>query len=150
MKITIQVFVRHTSRPKRVKPEFVAISQKSLVQVNVHYILIFVLLSNNEAIQIVSHAYELEHSITFQLCNRLHLRYSQSVLWYQFLFVKKKSLAILLKIYFELSICLCERWSQQRSQKPGKAIGFPWTRITGSCELGMVNTLAFFNSHKCS
>lgn len=86
MRTSIQVLVKHTSRAERLKPQSVAISQKGLVQVKFQYILIFVLPSNNEAIQIVFPVYGLEHSITFQLCTRLYLRYSQSVLSYRFLF----------------------------------------------------------------
>ena len=55
-------------------------SQKNAPPVDSQHILIFTLLLSNEAMQIVFHAYGLEHSISFQLCTRLLLRNSQFVL----------------------------------------------------------------------
>lgn len=54
--------------------------QRSIPEADPPHMCLFTLLFNNEAMQIVFHAYALEHSISFQLYTRLLLRNSQFVL----------------------------------------------------------------------
>lgn len=67
-------------RSKELSCIFCEYSQRNAPHADPHHILIFILLLDNEAMQIVFHAYGLEHSISFQLCTQLLLRNSQFVL----------------------------------------------------------------------
>ena len=77
---SVWVFPKFISKTSRVKLHLHEFSQKNAPPVDSQHILIFTLLLSNEAMQIVFHAYGLEHSISFQLCTQLLLRNSQFVL----------------------------------------------------------------------